>query len=155
MSSQTGFVRWISSWALALALLAVSSDGRKVCGQVLAVAQPVEALPDDQFEMWVFDEEGNAKTARRNFETMLKLGIEEIDRECRLTEDQKRKLQLMGMETSSGFLTPSRRPNASSNCSITTPNDSKKSCRWFNPSKRPIRGCFETGPCSSSRCATH
>jgi len=83
---------------LALALLAVSSGSAEVRAQAVPAARaaPVQAWPDEQFESWVFNNQGNALKARQKFDALLKLRIEEIDRNCRLTEEQKQKLQLMG-----------------------------------------------------------
>jgi hypothetical protein len=97
MSTRTDFVHWASSWGLALALLAISSGTREVRAQAVAVAAaPVQVWPDEQFESWVFNNEGNAATARQKFDAHLKLKIDEIDLNCRLSEEQKQKLHLMG-----------------------------------------------------------
>lgn len=101
MSTRTGFVHLRSSsrfsWGLALALLSVAGGTSEVRAQVIAVkAAPVQVLPDEQFENWVFGNEGNASMTRKRFDAKLKLRIEEIDRNCRLTDEQKQKLQLMG-----------------------------------------------------------
>jgi hypothetical protein len=81
---------------LALALLAVSSGTREVRAQVVMKAAPIQAWPDEQFEQWVFNYQGNAATIRQKFDGLLKLRIEEIDGNCRLTDEQKQKLRLMG-----------------------------------------------------------
>jgi hypothetical protein len=52
--------------------------------------------PDEQFERWVFQNDGNAATARRRFEALLTLQVEEIDRACQLSDVQKQKVGLMG-----------------------------------------------------------
>jgi hypothetical protein len=96
INTRTEFVRLRASWLLALALLAVAGGTGKVRAQVLAKAAPAQAWPDEQFENWVFNNEGNAASARKRFEAKLKLRIEEIDRNCQITEGQKQKLQLMG-----------------------------------------------------------
>ena len=95
MTTRTNFAHWLSLAALALALLAVSSDKEKVRGQALAVAVVQNAWSDEDFEQWVFNYEGDAASARRKFDASLKLAIEEIDRHCRLTDDQRQKLLLM------------------------------------------------------------
>jgi Na+-transporting methylmalonyl-CoA/oxaloacetate decarboxylase gamma subunit len=51
---------------------------------------------DENFDQWVFQQDRNASGARRRLEGLLTLHIESIDRECKLTEAQKRKLQLAG-----------------------------------------------------------
>jgi hypothetical protein len=68
-------------------------------GQVQArrVGQPARrAISDQQFDTWVFREDHSAEAARRRQESVLALKMEEIDRACRLTEQQKQKLQLTG-----------------------------------------------------------
>jgi hypothetical protein len=48
-----------------------------------------------QFNLLVF-RHGDAATARRKLESRLKSRIDEIDRDCKLTDDQKRKLDVAG-----------------------------------------------------------
>ena len=63
--------------------------------QVQVVAQqPV--IPDEQFEQWVFQENGNAAATRKRLDAQLLLQVEDIDRTCQLTGAQKQKIQLMG-----------------------------------------------------------
>jgi hypothetical protein len=59
-------------------------------------AVPVQVWPDAQFEQWVFQQDRTAEQARRRFESSLPLHIDEIDRVCQVTPDQKKKLYLMG-----------------------------------------------------------
>ncbi|HEX4589670.1 MAG TPA: hypothetical protein VH120_07055, partial [Gemmataceae bacterium] len=68
---------------------------RAVAVRAAAVVQR-QAWPDEQFERWVFQNDGNAAGARRRFEALLTLQLEEIDRACHLTDAQKQKLHLMG-----------------------------------------------------------
>ncbi len=63
-------------------------------GIVPAVQQ--NAWPDEQFEQWVFQGTGGPAATSKRFEAFLVLQVEEIDRVCRLTEAQKKKLQLIG-----------------------------------------------------------
>ncbi len=51
---------------------------------------------DDQFERWVFQQDGTASRARQRLDSLLATQIENIDRACRLTDAQKKKLQLAG-----------------------------------------------------------
>jgi hypothetical protein len=51
--------------------------------------------PDEQFEQWVFQQDGGVIGARRRFNAQLTLQIDELDRACKLTDLQKKKLQLM------------------------------------------------------------
>ncbi len=97
MTLRTDFCNCRFSLGVALALLAVAGVTGEVRAQAIAVrAAPVQVWPDEQFESWVFNNEGNAATARQRFDALLKLRIEEIDRHCGLVEEQKQKLHLMG-----------------------------------------------------------
>ena len=73
---------------------------RKVQGrraQPVGRVQPARrVISDQQFDNWVFREDHSAEAARRRQESVLALKVEEIDRACRLTPDQKQKLQLTG-----------------------------------------------------------
>jgi hypothetical protein len=59
-------------------------------------ARPVNQWPDEQFERWVFNQYGSADAARQRFESILTLQIDDIDRACHLSAEQKKKLQLIG-----------------------------------------------------------
>ncbi len=60
----------------------------------LAPARP--AWNDEQFENWVFNQFGNSSGARQRLDALLALQIHDIDEACRLTDAQKKKLQLTG-----------------------------------------------------------
>jgi hypothetical protein len=62
----------------------------------IAVAAPQHVWPDEQFEQWVFQQDRTAAAARRRFDALLTLHVEDIDRACQLSDAQKNKLQLMG-----------------------------------------------------------
>jgi hypothetical protein len=58
---------------------------------------------DEQFEQWVFQNAlarqnvaGTAATVRQRLESQLTLHVESIDRACQLTDEQKKKIQLVG-----------------------------------------------------------
>jgi hypothetical protein len=51
---------------------------------------------DEQFDQMVFQQDRNADGARRRLEPMLVLHLESIDRSCKLTDAQRKKLQLAG-----------------------------------------------------------
>lgn len=51
---------------------------------------------DQQFEQWVFQQYGNAATARTRLKEGLELYTEDIDQACGLSEVQKQKLRLAG-----------------------------------------------------------
>jgi hypothetical protein len=80
--------RWALVLAAALWLAFVGS----------AAGQP--QWTDENFEQWVFNRGGgpaqNAASARKELDRSLQLNIQDIDRVCKLTESQKKKLQLAG-----------------------------------------------------------
>ena len=80
-------------WLLALVLPALFFAGMDTQAQVKMARQQ---WTDDQFDQWVFQQQRDAAGARRRLDGFLTLGIEDIDRACRLTEIQKKKLQLAG-----------------------------------------------------------
>ncbi len=90
MTLRTKLLDFRFFWMLALSLSAFTACTGTV------KAQPDRKWPDEQFENWVFNNEGNAATARKRFDELLKLRIEEIDLNCQLTDEQKQKLHLMG-----------------------------------------------------------
>jgi hypothetical protein len=49
---------------------------------------------DETFDQWVFQQDRTASGARRRIDSQLALRIDDIDRVCRLTEGQKKKLEL-------------------------------------------------------------
>src|SRR5262245_63549041 len=91
----------IRPWLLALAMGLIACHSvqaqqeEMVQVQVQAVpAAPV--IPDEQFEQWVFQEHGNAAATRKRLDALLKLKVEDVDRSCKLSDSQKKKLLLMG-----------------------------------------------------------
>ncbi|MBI2823780.1 MAG: hypothetical protein HYX69_03700 [Planctomycetia bacterium] len=52
------------------------------------------AIDDSNFDQWLFQGAGNAQTAQDRIKARLKLQIDELDRVCGLTDDQKQKLSL-------------------------------------------------------------
>lgn len=51
---------------------------------------------DQQFDQWVFQQHGNAATARASLKESLELYTEDVDLACSLSDAQKRKLRLAG-----------------------------------------------------------
>jgi hypothetical protein len=51
---------------------------------------------DQQLDQWVFQQYGNASTARVRLKDLLKLYMENVDQICSLSDAQKQKLQLAG-----------------------------------------------------------
>lgn len=60
----------------------------------VVMAQP--NFNDETFEQWVFQNNGRYNGARQQLGLQLLLQIEDLDRTCKLTEVQKKKLQLTG-----------------------------------------------------------
>src|SRR4051812_47506186 len=61
---------------------------------VIKDVQPAFVLNDAQFDQWVFGGRRTASSARADLESILALHVEEVDRACGLTADQKQKLLL-------------------------------------------------------------
>jgi hypothetical protein len=61
-----------------------------------AVAFGQVGFTDEQFEQWVFQQYGNAATARTKLKESLELYTEDVDQTCVLSDSQKRKLRLAG-----------------------------------------------------------
>jgi hypothetical protein len=64
--------------------------------EIIVQPQPAFEMSDDNFDQWVFGGGRNAQTGRRRLESLLNLQVEDVDRTCGLTEDQKKKLTLAG-----------------------------------------------------------
>jgi hypothetical protein len=93
-------LRWQRLLSVAL-VIGMFGFGAAAVGQeegedeaAMIVAQP--AFADENFDQWVFQNQGNAQNGRRRIEQMLTLQTEEIDRSCGLSDAQKKKLQLAG-----------------------------------------------------------
>ena len=92
----------------AVAVLAALAAGPAALGQDFADADDepeVEAAvmnvrmfvyTDENFDQWVFGNGKNASTVRASFDSLLTMQVEELDRACRLTDAQKKKLRLAG-----------------------------------------------------------
>jgi hypothetical protein len=96
---------WLGVAALA-AIIATGENGR--AQDDFDAVDEVEANPAgmvfirqqqpgiEQFEQWVFNRMGGAGIARNRLSAALELHIDEINRFCGMTDDQKRKLHLAG-----------------------------------------------------------
>ena len=73
--------------------LAIDEEAEEV---VVRQMQPAFVLSDDQFDQWVFGAPRNSGGGRNKLDTLLTLQVEDVARVCRLTEIQKKKLQLAG-----------------------------------------------------------
>lgn len=74
--------------ALLIAIVWASQGASSVFGQV--------GFTDEQFEQWVFQQYGNAATARTRLKESLELYTEDVDQSCGLSEAQKQKMRLAG-----------------------------------------------------------
>lgn len=92
-------------WALALlATLAAAPAARAQAwdddadeAEAEAVMNPhMVVYSDEQFDQWVFGGGKNLAVVRASTDSLLARQIEEIDRACGLTDDQKKKLRLAG-----------------------------------------------------------
>jgi hypothetical protein len=61
-------------------------------------------LHEMNFDRWIFGNVGNSGTARDRLESLLMLSVGEVDRSCRLTEVQKKRLILAGRGDIKHFL---------------------------------------------------
>jgi len=59
-------------------------------------AQPQFIMPDENFDMWVFGNRGNAAAARTRLDSLLLLKIDSVEQNCNLAEGQRGKLILAG-----------------------------------------------------------
>jgi hypothetical protein len=82
---------------VATAAAAAPDDDDDVVEAPAAVAQPIFVLSAQQFDVWVFAQPGNSGQGIMLLESQLSLRIEAMDRKSKLTDAQKRKLQLAGM----------------------------------------------------------
>ena len=63
-----------------------------------AVVQPVQnfMISDDNFDMWLFGGGRNSQAARTRLESILSLEVDRLDKNCSMTDTQKKKLMLAG-----------------------------------------------------------
>ena len=86
---------WLMGVIAGAMLLPAAASARQVKAVPAAVA--ANRWPDEQFEHWVFNQDGgSAQRARQRFETLLSLQVDEIDRVCSLSSEQKTKMNLLG-----------------------------------------------------------
>jgi hypothetical protein len=84
--------------ALGLAWASAAARAQDIEVEEDAAPQPeqgVFVMNDMQFDQWVYGGV-NDSAARRRFDSLLTLKIEDVDRTCGMTEDQKKKLRLAG-----------------------------------------------------------
>lgn len=88
----------VKSLALFAALLAagdgLAGDDDDV--QAVPAVAVVGGFNDENFDQWVFQNDGNAAMARKRLDALLTLQVDDVDRACHLTETQKKKLLLAG-----------------------------------------------------------
>ncbi len=61
-----------------------------------AVPEQQFMVADENFDQWVFGGRGASTSHQKRFESMLTVQIEGVERNCKLTEDQRAKLRLAG-----------------------------------------------------------
>jgi hypothetical protein len=61
-----------------------------------AIASAQNVYTVEQMERWVFQQDGNASSARQRLDAHLTIHVDEIERACKLTDVQKAKLLLAG-----------------------------------------------------------
>lgn len=64
--------------------------------EAAVVMQPQFQLQENQFDLWVFNNQQNVANARKHLETTLKMYTADVDRSCQLTPPQRQKLTLAG-----------------------------------------------------------
>lgn len=64
--------------------------------EAAVVMQPQFQLQENQFDLWVFNNQQNVANARKHLETTLKMYTADVDRSCQLTPPQRQKLMLAG-----------------------------------------------------------
>jgi hypothetical protein len=81
-----------------LRLLAVALLGPLIaCADARAQGVPARpAWTDEMFDQWIFQQDRDAAGARKRLDWFLEARVEDIDRACSLTDEQKKKLQLAG-----------------------------------------------------------
>lgn len=72
---------------------------------IIVPAQVGFEMSDENFDQWVFGGGRNITAGRRRLESLLTLQVEDVDRTCGLTEDQKKKLTLAGRGDIKRFFT--------------------------------------------------
>jgi hypothetical protein len=61
-----------------------------------AAAQPQVFFAEENFDQWVFQNNGTFTDARRRLEQLMSLRLDDIDRVCKLSKAERAKLQLAG-----------------------------------------------------------
>jgi hypothetical protein len=87
-----------------IALLAIAGAARIARAQDDEIVEDVPQaeqqqqfmVADENFDQWVFGGRGTAAVIRKRFDSQLILQVEEIERMCGVSEEQKLKLQLAG-----------------------------------------------------------
>ena len=88
MNGQHPALRRSRILTLAIFILCTAHFDTAVFGQV--------GWTDEQFDQWVFQQYGNASTARVRLKESLELYTEDVDQACGLSDAQKQKLRLAG-----------------------------------------------------------
>lgn len=89
----------IANCVVIAALLCAGTPARAADDDDDDQPQPAQAqfvMPDENFDMWVFGNRGNAAAARTRLDSLLLLRIDSVEQNCGLVEGQKGKLLLAG-----------------------------------------------------------
>src|SRR5438105_2926594 len=74
-------------WAAPARAQQDDDDDKADAGLPAPVAQ--QNFSDENFDQWVFQNNGNFSGARQHLDVLLALQVEDIDRACKLTDAQK------------------------------------------------------------------
>jgi hypothetical protein len=87
----------VASLAISTKWSAAQSPAKARAAAVFARGgQPGLQIPEQQIDNWVFRQDRSPQMARQRQENLLKLKIDELNRACRLTPEQSKKLFLTG-----------------------------------------------------------
>jgi hypothetical protein len=100
---------FLSGWRTCLAIVlglavwgAAPGYVRAQDDEVVPEVQPADVneqnfmVADENFDQWVFGGRGTQANNQKRFEALLKVQVEGVERTCRLSDDQKKKLTLAG-----------------------------------------------------------
>jgi hypothetical protein len=85
----------IQTIALAVGSVAVAEDEEDAQDLQLQI-QPAFVMTEQQFDAWVYGNTANSGSSNTQLSSQIALRIEDLDRSCQLSADQKQKLALAG-----------------------------------------------------------
>jgi len=95
-SASSLFCGLLAAFVLAAPAQAQQPDDEDVPQAAAAVVVGQQQFTDENFDQWIFQNNGNFSGARQHLDVLLALQMEDIDRVCKLTDAQKKKLLLTG-----------------------------------------------------------